>query len=438
MDVLATRVAAVLERHASRQQHLLLGLSGGIDSVVLLHVLARGLRWPASRLSAIHVNHQLSPNAPRWAEFCRRLCGRLGVPLHVIEVKVRRGNSTEAAARDARYRAYASVPVDRLVLAHNRDDQAETLLLRLLRGAGPRGLAAMAVMRPAAGAMPAVLRPLLDVPRFEIERYARRHRLKWVEDESNEDRSYLRNFLRHEVLPLLESRLPGSGATLARAARHQAETSGLLDVLARRDLGRLAANQPLPVAKLARLEPARARNALRWFLRLNGVTMPDADRLEEALRQALEARHDARVNIDLGMAAIRRFQDALYLVRPLPVLLPEWETAWDGGELPLPQLGGTLKMVRRKGQGIAPHWLHHGTLTVRTRRGGESLRPRAGGHSRTVRNLLQEAVLPPWVRERLPFIWLGGRLIAVPGLGIEAEFQVRRTETGICPVWSWN
>lgn len=438
MDPLATQVAAVLRQHASREQHLLVGLSGGIDSVVLLHVLARGVRWPSSRLSAIHVNHQLSPNAGRWAAFCRRLCDRLGVPLHVRQVEVRRGNSTEAAARDARYRAYAGLQSDRVVLAHNRDDQAETLLLQLLRGAGPRGLAAMAVMRPAAGAMPAVLRPLLEVPRIEIERYARRHRLNWVEDESNEDRAYLRNFLRHDVLPLLESRLPGSGATLARAARHQAEASELLDVLARRDVGRLAAGQPLPVGKLARLERARARNALRWFLRLNGVTMPDADRLEEALRQSVEAGRDAQVCVDLGGVGLRRFRDALYLVRPLPPLSRDWEIAWDGGVLPLPDLGGTLRLVRRKGRGIAAHWLQDQALTVRVRRGGELLRPQADGRARTVRNLLQEAALPSWARERLPFIWLGDRLAAVPGLGIAAEYQVHRTGMGLCPEWEWN
>ncbi|MGE0559008.1 MAG: tRNA lysidine(34) synthetase TilS [Burkholderiales bacterium] len=438
MDALATQVAAVLRQHASRDQHLLVGLSGGIDSVVLLHVLARGLRWPSSRLSAIHVNHQLSPNAGRWAAFCKRLCARLGVPLHVRQVEVRRGNSTEAAARDARYRAYSGMQSDRVVLAHNRDDQAETLLLQLLRGAGPRGLAAMAVMRPAAGTMPAVLRPLLEVPRTEIERYARRHRLNWVEDESNEDRTYLRNFLRHDVLPLLESRVPGSGATLARAARHQAEASGLLDVLAQRDVGRLAAGQPLPLGKLARLDPARARNALRWFLRRNGVTMPDADRLEEALRQSVAARRDAQVCVDLGGVGLRRFRDALYLVRPLPPLPPDWQLVWDGGVLPLPGLGGTLRLVRRKGRGIAAHWLQGGALTVRVRRGGESLRPQADSRARTVRNLLQEAALPPWNRERLPFIWLDDRLVAVPGLGIAAEYQVHRTAMGLCPEWEWT
>ncbi len=418
---------------------MLVGLSGGIESVVLLHVLARGLRWPSSRLSAVHVNHQLSPNASGWATFCMHLCDRLAVPLHVAVVEVKRGNSTEAAARAARYRAYSAVPADFLVLAHNRDDQAETLLLQLLRGAGPLGLAAMTSLRPAAGVMPSVLRPLLDVPRAEIERYARRFRLRWVNDESNDDRTYLRNFLRHDVLPLLNTRLPGSGAILARAARHQAEASDLLNVLAQHDLGRLVAGKPLPVTRLACLDAVRARNTMRGFLRLNGLSMPEADRLEEALRQVLSARNDAQVRVDLGAAELRRFRGSLYLVKPLPELPAGWNVTWDGaGVLPLPLLGGTLKAAKRRGQGIAPRLLRDRELIVSARRGGETLRLSARGNTRTVRNLLQEAGLPPWRRERLPFLWVDARLAAVPGLGVDAAFQARRHEIGVDPEWVWD
>lgn len=436
-DDLTTRVGAVLRANAFRDQRLLVGLSGGIDSVVLLHLLARGARWPRDRLSAIHVNHRLSPQAGRWAEFCRLLCRRLEVPLHVVEVTVKRGNSTEAAARAARYNAYSAMQADVVALAHNRDDQAETLLLQLLRGAGPRGLAAMPVLKPASGLMPAVLRPLLDVPRSEILRYARRHRLKWVDDESNEDRTYLRNFLRHDILPLLEARSPGCSATLARAARHQAEASEMLDALARRDLGAVAAGRPLPAERLSRLDPVRGRNALRWFLRLNGVAMPEAGHLEEALRQCTAARRDARVRVDLGSVELRRFQDALYLVRPLPPLSPGWSVDWNGRQpLPLPQLGGTLRMRWCRGQGIAPRWLDEGRLTVRVRRGGDAMRLEQRGRSRTLRNLMQEAALPPWLRERLPFLCLGKELVAVPGLGVDVRFQAAPSGPGLLPVWT--
>lgn len=442
MDNLAESVAIILRRDIPRGATIAVGLSGGIDSVVLLHVLVRRLRIAPARISAIHVNHQISPHAPRWAAFCRRLCREFGVKLRVTKVDVPRGNSTEAAARAARYAVFAASGADVLVLAHNRDDQAETVLLQLLRGAGPRGLSAMPVLRSGTSRMPAVLRPLLGVPRAAIETYAIRHRLQWVEDESNQDRAYLRNFLRHDVLPLLESKLPGVRGTLARAARHQAECSELLDTLAAGDLvpADLASAKHagrLPLELLKGLTPARARNALRYFLRCNGITMPETERLDELLRQATAARGDARVCVDLGGVELRRFQGVLYIVRPLPRLGKSFEMVWNGrGTLLLPQLGGSLRLLRCKGGGIAAAALRPAVLRVRIRQGGEVLRPALTGRQRTVRNLLQEAALPPWLRERLPFLYVGGELAAVPGLGVDAKFQANATGHGLLPVWT--
>ncbi len=435
-STLAAQVDAVLRRQVRSGTRLLIGLSGGIDSVVLLHVLVRELRWP--HLTAVHINHQISPEAPRWAAFCSRLCRRLGVPLQTAVVNVERGNSTEAAARAARYGVFASCGTELVVLAHNRDDQAETVLLQLLRGAGPRGLAAMPELKTATGGMPAVLRPLLDVPRAEIAAYARTHRVRWVEDESNSDRAYLRNFLRHDVMPLLIAKAPGADATLARAARHQAEASALLDVLAAQDLGAGSKTGFLPLGLLATLSAPRARNALRYFLRSQGVAMPDADRLDELLRQATTARRDARVCVDVGGGVeLRRFRDALHIVRSLPRLELPFELTWDGrGTLRLPQLGGSLRLARRKGAGIDAHKLRAAPLVVRVRRGSETLRLSAGGRQRTVRNLLQEAALPPWIRDRLPFLYLDGELAAVPGLGIDVKFQPARGAAGLLPVWA--
>jgi tRNA(Ile)-lysidine synthase len=436
MDNLAENVSTVLRREVPRGATIVVGLSGGIDSTVLLHVLVRRLRIAPARISAIHVNHQISPDAARWAAFCRRWCRELGVKLHVVKVDVPRGNSTEAAARAARYAVFAASGADMLLLAHNRDDQAETVLLQLLRGAGPRGLSAMPVLRPGTSRMPAVLRPLLETPRIAIEAYAARHRLQWVEDESNQDRTYLRNFLRHDVLPLLESKLPGVRGTLARAARHQAECSELLDTLAAGDLGQGQQVGRLPLALLQGMVPARARNALRYFLRCNEVAMPEAERLDELLRQANTASGDARVCVALGAVELRRFQGALYIVRPLPPLARSFDVVWDGrGTLPLPQLGGSLRLVRRRGDGIAAGLLRPVSLQVRVRQGGEMLRPAPGGRQRTVRNLLQEAAMPPWLRERLPFLYVGEELVAVPGLGIDAKFQANTGESGLLPLW---
>lgn len=436
MDPIAKNVATVLRREIPRGASIVVGLSGGIDSVVLLHVLLRRLRIAPARISVIHVNHQISPQAARWSAFCRHWCRELGVKLRVAKVEVPRGNSTEAAARAARYAVFAQSRADVLLLAHNRDDQAETLLLQLLRGAGPRGLSAMPALRPGTSLMPAVLRPLLETPRAAIEAYAARHRLQWVEDESNQDRAYLRNFLRHDVLPLIESKLPGVRGTLARAAHHQAECSELLDVLAEGDLGSEHHAGGLPLDLLQGLAPPRARNALRYFLRCNDVVMPEAERLDELLRQLRTARDDARVCIDLGGVELRRFRGTLHIVRPLPRLKKSFELAWNGrGSLRLPQLGGSLRLMRRKGEGIAAAALQSASLQLRTRQGGEMLRPAVAGRRRTLRNLLQEAALPPWQRDRLPLIYLDGELAAVPGLGVDAKFQAGAGQPGLLPVW---
>ena len=434
IDPLVKQLASALEAGGlHRAVNIAVGLSGGVDSVVLLHLMRHGLRLPPKRLSAIHVNHGISTHAASWATHCRRLCRDLGVSLKVAKVEVPRGNSTEGAARDARYAVFAGSAADVVALAHNRDDQAETLLLQLLRGAGPRGLAAMPVFRPGA---PAYWRPLLEVPRSDIEAYARRHRLSWIEDDSNLDRSYLRNFLRHDVMPVLSARLPAAGVVLARAARMQAEASDLLDALALHDLGTDRKSRSIPLEALKRLPGHRARNALRFFLRNNGVSMPDAARLEEVLRQAMTARIDARVCVSVGGVELRRFREHLYIVRPLPAVAASFETDWNGRKpLRLPQLGGTLSLERCEGSGIASRWLRGRALTVKIRQGGEKMRLSAGGPGRTVRNLLQEASLPPWQRERLPLIYVDARLAAVPGIGTDEHFLASTGESGWQPVW---
>ena len=433
-DTLVQQVAATLKAGGpGPSSRVTVGLSGGIDSVVLLHVLRRGLRWSPQRISAIHINHQISQHAASWATHCRRYCRTLGVNLKVVKVEVPRGNSTEAAARAARLGVFVDCNADVVALAHNRDDQAETLMLQLLRGAGPRGLAAMPQL---GSATPALWRPLLEVPRSAIENYARHHQLAWVEDDSNLDRAYLRNFLRHDVLPLIEKKVPAAKRVLARAARLQAEASDLLDILAVQDIGGHAADGCIETAALAGLPAHRARNALRYFLRSNGVTMPEAGRLDELLRQSLTARDDARVCVDMGDVELRRFRGALHIVRPLPPVFADFEKVWCGRRpLKLPLLGGVLRFERCQGDGIAAGWFQRGVLTVRVRGGGEGLRLIAGGPRRTVRNLLQEAGVPPWRRERLPMLYLDQMLAAVPGVGVDERLRPPAGAAGWRPVW---
>ncbi len=426
--VLTTSVTDIVGRHVC------VGLSGGIDSVVLLDVLimlAPRYQW---RLSAIHVNHQLSPNAPAWAAFCRRACRARGVPLHVVKVQVARGNSTEASARDARYAAYRACRADVIALAHHQDDQVETLLLRLLRGAGVKGLAGMPFSRDEGGL--SVVRPLLDVPRHDIERYAKRRALQWVEDESNTDTHYLRNFLRADILPHIALRVPGYRETLTRAAGHLAEAAELLDELAASDALDFMHDEVLEMEGLRRLSAARAKNLLRYFLARTGMALPDKRLLDEALRQALHARLDARVKLALDGHALYRYNGALHLVRAQSDPGENFRLSWQGERtLRVPALAATLTMARGSGTGIDAERLRAAPVTLRLRQGGERLRPDAARPRRRVKDLFQEQDVPPWMRDRVPFLWSGRHLVWVPGLGVDQRFHARPGAPSLLPIW---
>ncbi|HTD91308.1 MAG TPA: tRNA lysidine(34) synthetase TilS, partial [Burkholderiales bacterium] len=390
-DKLARCVTQVINKHVSRGVHLCVGLSGGVDSVALLDVLVAAAPRYQWQVSAIHVNHQLSPNAVAWVRFCRRFCRERGVPLRVVKVDVPRGNSVEAAAREARYAAYRRQPAQYMVLAQHQDDQAETILLQLLRGAGVKGLAAMPVVR-ADALRPGLrlLRPMLDVTRRDIERYAAHHNLKWVEDESNDDAYYLRNFVRREIMPRLETRVPAYRVTLMRAAAQLAEAAQLLDALAKIDGEGALIADTLAVATLAQLSDARARNLLRYFIRTQGVRMPDARRLDEALRQTLTAKVDARVCVSLGAHMLRRHRGNLHVVPVQPPLDSGFSRAWrEERRVVIPEWHGVLEMRRCRGAGIDLAKLLAAPVTLRTRRGGESLQPDAARPRRTIKYLFQ-------------------------------------------------
>jgi len=434
IDRLVPEVGCALESVAARGARLCVGLSGGIDSMVLLDVmaaLAPNRQW---RVSAIHVNHQLSPHASAWAAFCRRECRTRAVSLKVVKVHVARGNSTEAAAREARYAAYRSCRADYIVLAHNQDDQAETVLLRLLRGAGVKGLAAMPRARMEGHLH--VVRPLLDVPRTDIERYAARRGLRWIEDESNADTRYLRNFLRAEILPRIEKRVPGYRATLTRAATHVADAAQLLDDLALMDVRDALQDGALSVKELRRLSAVRAANLLRHFLAGAGIAMPDQRRLQEALRQALTAKEGARVNMALDSHQLYRFDGALHLVSGQSMPDAGWTLTWNGESiLRVTALGATLKMKRGRGAGIDLEALRSAPVTLRLRQGGERLRPDANRPRRPVKDLFREYRVPPWVRDRLPFLWSGPHLVWVPGIGVDSRFQPAAGARSVLPCW---
>lgn len=310
-DVLVASVVCCLKRHLLPTQHLAVGLSGGIDSVCLLHVLATKVdteQFPF-RLSAIHVNHGLSPNADRWESFCRAYCDSLKIPCVAKHVTVARKSrdGLEGAARRARHEVFAETSADWVMLAHQRDDQAETLLFNLLRGTGIAGAAAMRERKAY------LLRPLLSIGREVIERYVGLHGLEWCEDESNRDIHHSRNFLRQRVFPELIGRFPAAASNLANAAARFAEVNNLIDDLARQDLAPGNDHFPVSVNSLHALDEIRGRNVLRYLLAKNQVQIPSEARLREALRQMIDAAADRHPVLTFGQHRLLRRRGWIYL-----------------------------------------------------------------------------------------------------------------------------
>jgi tRNA(Ile)-lysidine synthase len=409
-----------------------------MDSVALLSALAElapGMRFS---LRAVHVNHGISPNAARWAAFCTELCERLRVPLQVeaVDVGLHRNLGLEGAARKARYEVFSRVDADFVVLGQHRDDQAETLLLRLLRGAGLRGLAAMSPSRSISGTRARLLRPLLDLPRADIEAYAREHKLEWIEDESNADTVRRRNFLRHQVFPALERQFPAARAAIARAAANLAEACELLDAMAQSDLERCGDGGAVDIVVLQALGHARAKNLLRYWSDKHGVEPLSAARLGELLRQLREASADARTRLVAGSWEFLRYRERLYLRPIAPGVERDLCEVWSGeNALPLLALGGVLKFKPEEGRGLSVARLRTERVTVRLRHGGERLRPDHRRPRRTLKNLFQEQGVPPWRRDCLPLIYCGENLVSVPGLGDACEFQAEPGEAGLIVTW---
>lgn len=407
--------------------------------MVLLDALVSAAHSHAVSLSAVHVHHGISPSADAWADFCGVECAKRGVPLTVHRVRVEDAAAIgiEAAARAARYKVFAAVGADFVALAHHAGDQAETLLLQLLRGAGPHGLAAMPLIRPLQSRC-ALLRPFLALPGTALEAYAKAVDLRWVDDESNADTSLKRNFLRHEIAPRLAAAFPGYPATLARASAHQAEAASLLDDLAAIDArDAMVAGADTTVldrdtfARLASHAPERAKNLLRWFLRQRGLKAPSAARLDAMLRQLALAARGARVRLAHDGVEIGVHRGRI-VVHP-PVLAP-FAADWHGeGTLLLPH--GTLEFAATKGTGLAVSLLEKTHVTIRPRAGGERIRVGRDRPRQAVKRLLQTAGVPHWQRDTLPLVWCGDALAAVPGFGVDIAFAANSGEPGIEVKW---
>lgn len=438
-----TLVAALSRLCAAWPQtrRLTVGFSGGLDSTVLLHVLAH-LRPAGLQLDALHVDHGWRPESADWARHCIARATALGVGCRVLRIEARTapGESSEAAARTARYAALAARldAGSALLTAQHADDQAETVLLMLLRGAGPKGLAAMP--EDAALGTGRLWRPLLGVSRAALQAYATHYRLDWLDDPANTDTDYDRVFLRERLMPVLVGRFPAAARTLARSARLSAEAQAAVETLAAQDLDGLCDGVAEPagtlaVAGLRALAPARARAALRLWIERLGLPLPPAARLDSVLRDLLPARRDAGPCVCWPGAELHRFRERLHAFAPLPALPHGLCLDWpDGAGLSVPGLG-TLCWQPARGAGLDAARLAGRPVTLRLRAGGERFRPAGRRHAQELKKLLQAAGIAPWLRARLPLLYIGDELVAVAGLGIAEGWQAGSDAPGRVPAW---
>jgi tRNA(Ile)-lysidine synthase len=453
MSPVGAALADFLRRHAPVQgrQSLCIALSGGVDSTALL-LAAVELREratspadpgdappPAIDLRAVHVDHGLQAAATRWGAHCARLCASRSVPFELLRANValERAHGLEAAAREARYAALAARlrPGEWLLTAHHADDQLETVLIQLLRGAGLPGLAAMPEVAPLGAGRHG--RPLRALGRAELAALVSGSGIDPIEDPMNDDARFDRGYLRRRVLPALRARWPRAATTVARSARHCATAQALLEECARQDAQAAIDGPRLRLAPLAPLDARRRANVLRWWLGDRGLAVPSSQRLEQLVAQMWSVAPDRQPLVRWRGGEVRRYRGRLYaLPSPPPALGPSSEFVLrPGAVLALGAGLGTLTLRATTGRGLAADRCARG-LRVAGRAGGEEIRVHAGGPRRPLRLLLQEAGIPPWRRDALPLLWAGGELLAVADRWISADHGPAPDETGYLPEWS--
>jgi tRNA(Ile)-lysidine synthase len=425
---------------------LVVALSGGPDSDALLRAtVALGKNFRALPLRAVHIDHGLQPAAADFRAACERLCAQLRIPLRIVAIEVPHapGASLEAAARATRYAALSleMQPRECLLTAHHRQDQAETLLLQALRGAGVKGMSAMPACRPFGPGWH--VRPLLDVAHGDLKRFGEFERSASSDssidssiDPMNQDLRFDRVYLRTAVWPLIEKRWPGAAISLTRAARHMAEAQRLLEMAAGTDVARLRDGDALSIPGLRALSPLQRVNAVRLWVSQEGLEAPSAARLIEALRQVFDAEADHQPAIVWGGHALRRYRQRLFVTRADPPRVPDART-WRpvvGSSLDLGPALGNLTWIAQLG-GIAAERLPAGVI-VRRRDGGETLKPASSARTQTVQHLCQALGVLPWMRDALPLVFAGDELIAIADLWLDARWCAAADAPGLGIAWN--
>ena len=418
----------------SKERAMAVAYSGGLDSSVLLSLAHAWTAKKGWRLFAFHIHHGLSEKADNWLVHCRKTCEQLAVPFDFRKVSVNReeGEGIEAIARRERYAALTDLcrqyGVSLLLTAHHEDDQAETVMMQLMRGAGVAGLSGMDVLGTIPGeadeAAPQLLRPLLSVPRRALENWAHENSLVWVEDDSNLDARYARNAIRQKVAPVLAGFFPGFESRIARSARHMQSASRLLNVLAEMDWDSCRDGDALDIIRMSALGEDRFDNLFRFWLGAHGVRMPSTAWLRQARTQLLDARADAQIRLELEGAAIRRYQRHLLFQAPEKV-----QVADTVAEIPLPPFvwrgeprmemsafGGAF-LFEPAPEGVNAQWLRTQTLTPGVYAGSAMLKVSANRPARSLKAHSQTLRIPAWERQRLPLLYAGETLLFAAGIG---------------------
>lgn len=422
---------AVFEQLAANKRRVVLACSGGVDSMVLLHLLRQTA--VRNKLLVVHINHQLQAMAGQWAQFVAQQCQ--DVAHKIIDVEVQDlGQGLEASARYARYQAFEQLlgKNDLLLTAHHLDDQVETLFLRLLRGSSLSGLSAMQAWRPCGRGM--LYRPLLEVTRARIIDYAQAHNLQWIEDPSNTDTQYDRNFLRQQVLPLIAQRWPQYQQTVERARLHIAQASEQQRETWQAELEhRLTAQGALKVVNFEQLAQPDQLGLLACWLEFHDQMVPSQQFLTTLIDELIAAGDDRQPQLGIGNRQIRRFGSAIFL---LPELDEQpWPQATLTPKQPIRVVKlGQLKLIAAQADGVKPV-LAVSQLQLQNRLGGERISPPRRGGSRDVKRLLQEYREAPWWRERIPMLYVNGQLAAVADLAIDQSFAAQPGEMGYLVQW---
>jgi tRNA(Ile)-lysidine synthase len=428
-----TTVLARACSFGSNSPSIAIAYSGGLDSSVLLHLAHQYAVANGVALFAFHIHHGLSPNADRWLASCAQTCARIGIQFEGkrIELHNRDTRGTEESARISRYAALGDLcrkhNVSLLLTAHHQDDQAETVLLQLLRGAGVAGLSGMDIANIAPGLLGddtlVIGRPLLSLTRRQLEDFSAHKHIAYIEDESNADTRYVRNALRHYVMPAVAQHFPGFQERVARAARHAQSAHALTQALAEADFAHCAIDGCLDVNRLRQLDADRINNLLRYWLGLRRMRMPSTSWLGELRTQLLDAKADAQLCVTHPDGNVRRYRDRVFLTRrddPDRFGLQPQAFRWTGeAEIHFPAYGGRL-LFERAPEGIDADWLRRQDLSIRCRQGGERLKLVPNRPTRSLKHHYQALDVPPWVRERAPVIVSADRVLFAAGVGMNS------------------